>query len=412
MARAHAAAIVEDAVNRRVVRTLADRGWKTKVVPFTGYGTVGYVRVMGRVLMSRDPLRPAAADAGATARQLRAAEDEQRGWRAFMTAPAMNEPLTITLGDQVLRAHTDRAGLFDVIVRGHGLAPGWHTVRVSSPQARDVEATVLVVGSAQTFGIISDIDDTVLATYLPRPMVAAWNTFVRAERTRRPVSGMATMYRELLADHPGAPIIYVSTGAWNTAPSLTRFLRRNGFPVGPMLLTDWGPTQSGWFRSGRDHKVASLHRLARDLPHIRWLLVGDDGQHDPSIYSDFAEQRPDVVRAIAIRELTATEQVLTHVIPVGSDEFAPRRRDPVSVPVCRAGDGLGLLRLVRLVLRRRADASPPVTLRGDDVDDLEELEELEMSDRTDRTDRPATDLDDAPGDWRATVGLPPGSDDA
>ncbi|CCH79104.1 conserved hypothetical protein [Nostocoides japonicum T1-X7] len=378
MARAHAAAIVEDAWNRRVTRTLADRGWKTKIVPFTGYGADGYLRVLGRVLMSRDPLRPAGADAGATARQLRAAEDEQRGWRAFVTAPAVSAPVSVTVGDQVVTGRTDRSGLFEVLVRGHGLTPGWHMVRVSSSEARDVDATVLVVGAAQTFGIISDIDDTVLATYLPRPMVAAWNTFVRTERTRRPVPGMATMYRELLAEHPGAPIVYLSTGAWNTAPLLTRFLRRNGFPVGPMLLTDWGPTQQGWFRSGRDHKVASLHRLARDLPHIHWLLVGDDGQADPSIYSDFAEQRPDVVRAIAIRELSHTELVLTHVIPVASDEFVPRRREPVPVPVCRAADGFGLLRLVRLVLRRRVEPGATPT--------VEELEEL--------------------------VGLPPRSDDA
>ena len=76
-------------------------------------------------------------------------------------------------------------------------------------------------------------------------MIAAWNTFMRSEGARRPVPGMATMYRELLAEHPDAPVIYLSTGAWNTAPLLTRFLRRNGFPAGPMLLTDWGPTNTG-----------------------------------------------------------------------------------------------------------------------------------------------------------------------
>ena len=92
---------------------------------------------------------------------------------------------------------------------------------------------VLVVGTTVTHGIISDIDDTVLSTSLPRPMIAAWNTFMRSEGARRPVPGMATMYRELLAAHPDAPVIYLSTGAWNTAPLLTRFLRRSGFPAGP-----------------------------------------------------------------------------------------------------------------------------------------------------------------------------------
>ena len=67
-----------------------------------------------------------------------------------------------------------------------------------------------VVGADVTFGLVSDIDDTVITTALPRPMIAAWNTFVRHESARHVVPGMAPMYRELLAEHPGAPIVYLS----------------------------------------------------------------------------------------------------------------------------------------------------------------------------------------------------------
>jgi phosphatidate phosphatase APP1 len=199
-----------------------------------------------------------------------------------------------------------------------------------------------------TMGLVSDIDDTVISTSLPRMMIAAWNTFVKHEGARRVVPGMAPMYRDLLAEHPGAPIVYVSTGAWNTAPTLNRFLRSHGYPVGPLLLTDWGPTNTGWFRSGQEHKRASLDRLAKDFPRIRWLLVGDDGQHDPKIYQDFAEARPEVVDAIAIRQLTPTEQVLSHGLPVSNEELQPRTsRAPREVPVYYAPDGYGLLEILR-----------------------------------------------------------------
>jgi phosphatidate phosphatase APP1 len=209
----------------------------------------------------------------------------------------------------------------------------------------------MLVGAEQRLGLISDIDDTVISTSLPRPLIAAWNTFVKSENARHVVPGMATMYRALLESHPGAPMAYVSTGAWNTAPTLTRFLRRHGYPAGPLLLTDWGPTNTGWFRSGQDHKRACLHRLANEFPHIRWVLVGDDGQHDPKIYGDFARQRPDRVEAIAIRELTPSEQVLSHGIPVSLEEFTMARdRHAKDVPVCRAADGYGLLRLLRVAL--------------------------------------------------------------
>jgi phosphatidate phosphatase APP1 len=175
---------------------------------------------------------------------------------------------------------------------------------------------------------------------------------------------MATMYRTLLADHPGAPMVYVSTGAWNTAPTLTRFLRRHGYPPGPLLLTDWGPTNTGWFRSGQEHKRACLHRLANELPQVRWVLIGDDGQHDPKIYGDFAAQRPDHVAAVAIRELSPSEQVLSHGIPISLEELTPgRERQRRQVPVCRAGDGYGLLRLLELALDR-AERPTRGTLSG------------------------------------------------
>ena len=80
-------------------------------------------------------------------------------------------------------------------------------------------------------------------------------------------------------------MLYLSTGAWNVAPTLTRFLARNLYPAGPLLLTDWGPTHDRWFRSGQEHKRTSLHRLAEEFPELRWLLIGDDGQHDEEIYA-------------------------------------------------------------------------------------------------------------------------------
>jgi phosphatidate phosphatase APP1 len=363
MARPHAAAIVEDAWHRRIDAVLRRRGWRSRIVGHTGYGSEEFVRVLGRVLLARRPGDEGSGqpreDAAATAAQLRSAEDERRGWRAFITAaPAMNVPVTITLGHSEIHTRSDRSGYIDVKLRDHGLPPGWHEARLSSPDAEDTYAAVVVVGSNQTFGLISDIDDTIISTSLPRPMIAAWNTFVKNENARHVVPGMATMYRELLADHPGAPMVYVSTGAWNTAPTLTRFVRRHGYPPGPLLLTDWGPTNTGWFRSGQDHKRACLHRLANEFPSIRWVLVGDDGQHDPRIYGDFSEQRPDRVEAIAIRELTPSEQVLSHGIPVSLEEFVPARdRHQRDVPVCRAPDGYGLLRLLRVAL---GDTAPTV----------------------------------------------------
>ena len=64
---------------------------------------------------------------------------------------------------------------------------------------------------------------------LPRPLLAAWNTFVLDEHARMAVPGMAVLYERLVNANAGAPVFYLSTGAWNVAPTpsdpeLNRFI--------------------------------------------------------------------------------------------------------------------------------------------------------------------------------------------
>ena len=306
MARPHVAGIVEDGWNRALGGALRSRGWRHLVVPHTGYAGPDFVRVLARVVLAPDADDPVE----------RADRFEyRRGWRNFLTAEALDVEVTIEVAGETHVTRTNRSGHVDVRLPNPGLAPGWADVTLTAPGSEPARVPIRVVAGDETFGLVSDIDDTVIRTYLPRPLLAAYNTLVVQEQSRRPVPGMATLYDAILADHPGAPTVYVSTGAWNTAPTLTRFLARHGFPAGPLMLTDWGPTNTGWFRSGQAHKHACLTSLVADFPAIRWVLVGDDGQHDPEIYAEFAHQHPGHVRAIALRELTATQQVLSHGIP-------------------------------------------------------------------------------------------------
>ncbi|WP_082176723.1 App1 family protein [Arsenicicoccus sp. oral taxon 190] len=347
--RPHAAALLEDAWNRHVTGVLRDRGWRCEAIGHTGYGTPDRVRVLGRIKLARpgDPGTQDSPQRDAAVRDLRG-EERARGWRSFATPPpATNAPVTVRLGDAVVESRTDRGGYVDVLVEGAGLEPGWHTATIQSQDSDPADAPVLVIGPETRYGIVSDIDDTVISTMLPRALIAAWNTFVVHSNTRRAVPGMAPLYRELQEIFPGAPVIYVSTGAWNTFQTLTQFLARHGFPAGPLLLTDWGPTNTGWFRSGQEHKRASLRSLWQTFPDVHWLLVGDDGQHDPKLYSDFAEDHPDVVELIAIRELTPAEQVLSHGLPVSNEELQPIERINATTPVYRAPDGYGLAQRLR-----------------------------------------------------------------
>jgi phosphatidate phosphatase APP1 len=330
--RLHRGARIEDAVLLRIAGVLRRFGWRPLAVPYTGYGSApadgqGWVRVLVRVKLS-----PAKTDI----------EDDGGGgrwWRKFFTVGLAGVPVSVRVGDRLHEVRSTRGGYVDVVLASD-LAPGWHEIPVGLTGRPAAIEYLRVVGPEERLGLISDIDDTVMITALPRPLLAFWNTFVVKETKRRPVPGMATLYSRLREEEPDALVVYLSTGAWNVARAISRFLDLHGYPHGPLLMTDWGPTPDAWFRSGQEHKHRELRRLVGDLPQLRWILVGDDGQHDPQLYEDLADERPDALRMVLIRQLSTVEQVLTHGSPLPPADQALRAPSPV--PWLRGPDGSAL----------------------------------------------------------------------
>jgi len=300
------------------------RGMRPTVAAFPGYGGDGWIRVVGRVLIVRPPRRTENGELASV-----------RGWRSFLGIPVGNARVTVTVAGRQHEVVADRGGVVDAVIDA-SLEPGWQPVSFSVEGCEPVEAKIFVVAPDVEVGVLSDVDDTVMVTALPRPLLAAWNSFVVDEHARLPVPGMAVLLERLVRSHPGAPMIYLSTGAWNIAPTLTRFLTRHLFPPGAMLLTDWGPTHERWFRSGRDHKAENLRRLAAEFPNITWILIGDDGQHDDEIYTQFTRDHPDRVAGVAIRRLSTAEAVLAGGRTVVDDHSG-------AAPWVSASDGAGLL---------------------------------------------------------------------
>lgn len=289
------------------------RGQHVTVLSMAGYGSPRWVRVFSRVVMAPD------SDFENGRRVAKVIADGVRGWRNFVSAPVPFAKVKVMISGREYAVSADRGGIIDEVIEldpeSAPLEPGWQGIRLEALGAEAAHAEVQIIGDDVRHGVVCDIDDTVVVTKLPRPFLAAWNSFVLDEHARTPTPGMAVMMERLLsysaaAQAPRDPVLYLSTGAWNVAQTLTRFLTRNLYPEGPLLLTDWGPTEDRWFRSGQRHKVEQLDRLAREFPQIQWTLIGDDGQHDPVIYADFVRKHPASAKAVIIRELTYSEAVL------------------------------------------------------------------------------------------------------
>jgi phosphatidate phosphatase APP1 len=75
---------------------------------------------------------------------------------------------------------------------------------------------------------------------------------------------------------------------------------------------------------------------------VGWLLIGDDGQHDPEIYAQAVDRHPDRVHAVVIRQLTGGQRVLAGSMPVADQPETGV--DVPRVPTVAGQDGAELTR--------------------------------------------------------------------
>lgn len=302
--------LAEDVVHAGIVLALRLLGRHRRLVnPFIAHGTTRRARVGARVVVGRPAAAPPPPGPVRRSR-----------WRVlraslarFVTVELPRVPVTITTPDGSTTVHTDREGYVDAVVDLPGLAPGWHEIGLSLPDGDGTQARarLLVVDPAATVGLVSDVDDTILETGLTRGLAFLRATLFTDVADRAPLPGAAPLYRALLAGpdgEPDRPVFYVSTSPWNLHEMLLQFLVLRGFPLGPLLLTDWGPSHAGLFRVGaEEHKTTLVRRLLDDHPQLQLVLIGDSGQRDPEIYAALAREAPDRIRAVYIRRTASAD---------------------------------------------------------------------------------------------------------
>ena len=232
---------------------------------------------------------------------------------------------------------------------------------------------VMQVRADAGFGIISDIDDTVLQSSITDWKTAAQLTFLHNARTRKPLEGVAQLYQALQegADRSGRhPVFYVSSSPWNLYDLLEDFMDLNAIPCGPIFLRDLG-TDTGKFitTEGHGHKLERARTLIQRFPTLRWVLLGDSGQADAELYAEAAREFGDRIAAIYIRDVDpGAESPLDLKVDGFIEKVAgtsvPMLRSCDSLAIADHAAGLGLIDRARIpaitaeVQRDRARPTP------------------------------------------------------
>lgn len=278
-----------------------------QIVPYRGFGTAEKVYLRGRVLED-EGVQAAAEDAtlwqNAVNMFLRFESDEIPGAR-----------VRVEFQGEQYEVVTDNEGFFELWMEPKERLPAgqlWHEVKLEllEPAGHEgVTATgqILVPPASAHFGVISDIDDTVIQTDVTQVIKMVRNVFLSNARTRLPFKGVAAFYQALQAGGPGNalnPLFYVSSSPWNLYDLLVEFFELNDVPQSALFLRDWGitadeilPTQN------RAYKVAAIRRILDTYPTLPFILIGDTGQEDPEIYHEIVTLYPQRILAVYIRNV-------------------------------------------------------------------------------------------------------------
>ncbi len=302
----------------RAVRSVFDDG-PFQIVVYRGYGNARVAYINGRAQENRGASKSGDADSTLT--------NLLNTYRRADSNPLGHAQLVVEYQHTSCAVKADDEGFF--ATRIDLPAPvttsnEWNEFRVDliEPARPGVDRAkcmgeVLVPPPSARFGIISDIDDTVIQSRVTNFLLAARTVILGNARTRLPFPGVAGFYQALrdgATGHEKNPIFYVSSSPWNLYDVIGEFMDLQTIPRGPILLRDWD-ISLGSIASTRhfDHKGVAIRNIMHTYPELPFILIGDTSQHDPEIYRHIVSEFPNRVLAIYIRDVTRDEERSTAV---------------------------------------------------------------------------------------------------
>ena len=304
-------ASVEHALDRLKLKLKAKFGnfEPIRILPFRGFGNRERIWLRGRVL----------EDSGLTGldEDTNKLDNLMNMWRRYESDEIPGAKLELQFGDLVVPMTTDDEGYFDISVdlpASISVDSPWIEVDIvlldsiadhQYPIRR--KGLVLIPPEDAEFGVISDIDDTIVKTGATHFLRHLSTVLLNNAVSREPFTGVAPFYRALQKGPDGKgsnPIFYVSSSPWNIYDLLEDFMDIHDIPLGPIQLKDMGLDADKFIKAGHEtYKVECIERIIATYPKLPFLLIGDSGQRDAYVYQQVVRKYPNRILAVYLRDL-------------------------------------------------------------------------------------------------------------
>lgn len=275
--------------------------------PYRGFGNQNEAFLRGRVLEKEEIIH------GDTEVPNTLYYNLKKTWKRYASDEIPGVGVKGSLNGVEADSISDHEGYFDLHFKGlHGedFDAGWHDVELEITQmpfslSFEPKSTGEILISKQTnsFGIISDIDDTIIHTDIINKIQMVLNTIRYDSENRVVFDGVPELYRELTGENEN-PLLFVSGSSYNLYEMLDTFCLLNDIPKAPFVLRDLGIGPTQWIKeNSHSFKTRNIETILNVYDQLPFILIGDSGEEDPEIYLNIYEKYPDRVMAIYIRHI-------------------------------------------------------------------------------------------------------------
>lgn len=280
------------------------------IQPYTGFGGDNHLYLFGRVLEKEGLELP---DENASIWT-----NVHSIYHRFTSSEIPGATVEYTLNAHRDIVRCDHEGFFEIHLRDNHVSfdrqQKWQKVQLRLQEEYhpnqgkvSVEGDIMVRQASNKFGIISDVDDTIIVTKATDFLEKLRILLLRNAHTRKPFEGVAAFYRALEAGKSKDcqnPVFYISNASWNLYDLFDRFCDINNIPKGVFLLQDLGLSKNKLLKnSSFKHKTDRICQILDTYNDLPFVLIGDSGQEDPEIYQQITQKYPGRINAIYIRDV-------------------------------------------------------------------------------------------------------------
>lgn len=189
---------------------------------------------------------------------------------------------------------------------------GWMKYEVSIKHKNEIITSIgsFIRPHKGNVGIISDIDDTFLISHTRNIFKKMYILLFKNVNDRKVFKDVVPHYQALSSagrnniEEQNA-FFYISSSEWNLYRFIVKFTKIHQLPRAVILLKDIKTGIADFFMSGRgnhNHKFDKIKHVLEFYPNLKYVLLGDDSQHDPFLYEQICKIFPVTVKAVYIRQ--------------------------------------------------------------------------------------------------------------